>query len=69
MYAEVARNERISDPHLILSAARAFRVILATEPLDLKSEVQLWVQSHFEFGPERLHRDLSFAVPVAEWGH
>jgi hypothetical protein len=54
----------LDDPYLIVSLARSFRVMLRTEQLDLEGEGQLWVRSHFEFGPEPLEKNFSFAVPV-----
>jgi hypothetical protein len=63
-YKEAVMDTAIEDPYLIVSPARAFRVTLRTQQLDLAGEGVLWVQSHFEFGPERLEKNLSFGLRI-----
>jgi hypothetical protein len=64
-YYEPETKKFIDTPYLIVSPVRAFRVTLWTEHLVLQ-EGQLWIQAHFEFGPEQPEKNFSFAVPV-EW--
>lgn len=61
---EAETDNYLEDLYLIVSAARAFRVKVWTKQFDLKGESELWVQSHFEFGPKRLEKNFSFPVPV-----